>query len=183
MFFGIRGTRERSRLLPVFTNRRHCEFQVIEINYWKKITINRILSEIFIFATNLQNIFKWDNWVHHHINMFQLQNDRSVGRKLPVMVLCNHSSQCREVMKSSKLQQPIAVGWLYLFRTGSEERNRLWHCSLPTLGFFKICRFWYSALTPSNYYYYHQKRLATQGRERETDTPSVRRPQPRTTNL
>ena len=40
------------------------------------------------------------------------------------MVLCNHSSPCREVMKSFKLQQPIAVGWLYLFRTGSEEPNQ-----------------------------------------------------------
>ena len=46
----------------------------------KKKTINRTLSEIFIFAINLQNIFKWDNLVHHHINMFQLQNERSAGR-------------------------------------------------------------------------------------------------------
>ena len=45
--------------------------------------------------------------------MFQLcmeQNERSEGRKEPVMVLCNHSGPCREVMKSFKLLQPIAVG-------------------------------------------------------------------------
>ena len=46
---------------------------------------------------------------------------------------------------------PIAVFGLYLFLTGSEERNQLRHCSLPTLGFFKICRFWYSSLMPSNF--------------------------------
>ena len=33
------------------------------------------------------------------------------------------------------------------------------------------------------YYYYYKKRLAKQGREREIDTLSVRRPQPHTTNL
>ena len=33
------------------------------------------------------------------------------------------------------------------------------------------------------YYYYYEKRLAMQGREREIDTLSVRRPQPHTTNL
>ena len=92
--------------------------------------------------------------MHHYINISQLcmeQNERRTDRKQPVMVLCNHSSSCREVMKSCKLLQPIAVGRLYLFRTCSEEHNRLRHCSLPTLEFFKICRFWYSSLTPSNY--------------------------------
>ena len=89
--------------------------------------------------------------MHHRINMFQLQNERSAGRKQPVMILCNHSSPCREVMKSCKLLQPIALGWLYLFRTGNEEWNQLRHYSLPTLGFFKICRFWYSSSMPSIY--------------------------------
>ena len=88
--------------------------------------------------------------MNHHINLFQLQNERSTARKLSVMVLCNHCSPCREVMKSCKLLQPIAVGWLYQFRTGNEERNRLLHYSLPTLGFFIICWFWYSSLMFSN---------------------------------
>ena len=35
----------------------------------------------------------------------------------------------------------------------------------------------------SFYYYYYLKRLAMQGRKREIDTLSVRRPQPHTTNL
>ena len=92
--------------------------------------------------------------MHHYINISQpcmQQNELSTGRKLPVIVLCNYSSPCREVMKSCKLLQPIAVGWLYLFRTGGEEHHRLWQCSLPTLGFFKICRFWYSSVPPSNW--------------------------------
>ena len=79
------------------------------------------------------------------------QNERSTCRKVPVMVLCNHSSTCRDVMKSCKLLQPIAVGCLCLFRTGSEEHNRLRLCSLPTHRFLKICRFWYSSLSPFNY--------------------------------
>ena len=105
---------------------------------------------MFIFAANLQNIFKWENWVHHYIKMSQLcieQNESSKGRQVPVMILCNHSRQCTEGMQSSKLLQPIAVGWLYLSSTGREEHNRLRHCSLPTLWFFKICRFWYSSLS------------------------------------
>ena len=92
--------------------------------------------------------------MHHYINISQLcmeRNDRSAGRKEPVLALCNHSSPCREVMKSCKLLQPIAGGSLYQFRTGSEEHNRLRHSSIPTLWFFKICQFWYSSLTPSNF--------------------------------
>ena len=121
--------------------------------FFFKLTINKMLQR-FIFPTTLQNILKWDKWEHNnYINMSQLcmvQNEPGACRKMPVMVLCIHSSPWREVMQSCKLLQTIAVGWLYLFRTGSEERNQLRHCSLPTLGFFKICRFWYSSLTPSS---------------------------------
>ena len=39
-----------------------------------------------------------------------------------------------------------------------------------------VCRAYY-------YYYYYLKRLAIQGREREIDTLSVRRPEPHTTSL
>ena len=42
---------------------------------------------------------------------------------------------------------------------------------------YKSCYYYYY------YYYYYLKRLAMQGGERETDIPSVRRPQPHTTNL
>ena len=104
---------------------------------WKKSFFKKYqLTECYhIFATNLQNIFKWFNWVHHYINMFQLcmqQNECSAGRKEPVMALCNHSSPCREVTKSCKLLQLIVVGWLYLFRTG--VRNIIGYGTVPYPG-------------------------------------------------
>ena len=75
----------------------------------------------------MQNIFKWDNWVHHYINMSQLcieQKERSEGREVPVMVLCNHSSQCREVLQSCKVanccNRLLSVDYVCF---GPEERN------------------------------------------------------------
>ena len=68
---------------------------------------------MFVFATNVQNIFKRNNWVHHYINMPQLcmeQNECSADRNVPVMVLFNRSSSCREVMKSCKLLATYCSG-------------------------------------------------------------------------
>ena len=95
---------------------------------WNKLLKKKKLTERYLKSLFLQQICKiFFNEIIGctiNINMFQL------------------------VMKSCKLQQLIAVGWLYLFRTGSEERNRLRHCSLPTLKFFKICQFWTSGTLP-----------------------------------
>ena len=49
LFFGMRGTLEMSRLLPVFTKYCLYEFQVIEINYFLKITINmqNVITDLY----------------------------------------------------------------------------------------------------------------------------------------
>ena len=105
---------------------------------------------MFIFVTNLQNVFEVDNLVNHYIGYL---SSYSAWNKLNAV----HAERCLlwyftiMVLYNAKLQTAATdCGGLIVSvsdrQGGTESVTALF---LTTPGFFKNCQFWQTSLTPS----------------------------------